>query len=193
MIQLPGVVGSVHLGAREMLKDVRVLGVDPSTVRTGWGLVGPDGYLSSGTIPAGDGKAFSQLDAMERCVVIANELGALLGDLVEDGLVPSFIYVERSIVPNNRRTALLLAHLGGSIAQEIASRGMWRVNLVAPSEWRKLLGLKPGKTYALEWTRRWLVERGLPFMDMGEDELEAIAIAEAGRREVFRGANPDLR
>jgi crossover junction endodeoxyribonuclease RuvC len=83
-----------------------VLGVDPGSHRTGWGLVTRDGtalrHLASGTITAGDG------DLATRLCRIAEAL-----DTVFEEHQPGAVAVETVFHAKNAQSALLLGHARG--------------------------------------------------------------------------------
>ncbi|MEE8410796.1 MAG: crossover junction endodeoxyribonuclease RuvC [Myxococcota bacterium] len=89
-----------------MTDAARVLGVDPGSHRTGWGLVQRDGsrltYLASGTITAG------REEMAMRLVFIAESL-----ERVIDQHRPHALAIETVFHAKNARSALLLGHARG--------------------------------------------------------------------------------
>ncbi|MEK7512606.1 MAG: crossover junction endodeoxyribonuclease RuvC [Patescibacteria group bacterium] len=103
-----------------------LLGVDPGSVRVGYGAIAAQGslliHLESGLIPVpGATKA-------ERLVALEQSLGALI-----DRLHPERVGIERLFIGKNRKTANEVAHARGVIIATIARRGVPIVEL-SPSE-----------------------------------------------------------
>jgi len=92
---------------------MRVLGVDPGSHRTGWGVVSVRGsrlsHIASGTIQAGGGELASRLR------VIAEGLEAVLSDHR-----PDVVSVERIFHAKNADSALKLGHARGVVLLCIA-------------------------------------------------------------------------
>ncbi|MBI5509328.1 MAG: crossover junction endodeoxyribonuclease RuvC [Deltaproteobacteria bacterium] len=85
---------------------MKILGVDPGSHRTGWGLVLANGskltHLASGTITTGDGQLATRLKR------IADEL-----DQTFVSQAPAAVAVETIFHAKNARSALLLGHARG--------------------------------------------------------------------------------
>jgi len=96
---------------------LRVLGIDPGTVITGWGVVevrrGSMRHLASGTIRAGRGEVASRLG------FIYAELGAVL---VEH--VPDAVSLERNFLARNVQSAFRLGEARGVAMAAAAARGV---------------------------------------------------------------------
>ena len=96
----------------------RILGIDPGSHKTGWGIVEAEGtrfrYVSSGTITA------KGTSLPERLVVIGDQLDAIIERFrPEQGAIESLFHAK------NAQSALKLAHARG-----VALLSMSRVRLV---------------------------------------------------------------
>lgn len=96
---------------------MRVLGVDPGTIRCGWGVVDCDGahllHVASGVIEAGRG------DLSARLLVVYRELLAVIG---EHG--PQAFSVERNFVARNVQSAFRLGEARGVAMAAAAAAGL---------------------------------------------------------------------
>jgi hypothetical protein len=78
----------------------------------------------------------------------------------------------------------LMAHWGVVTEATFAALDVTPFSYKGAPEWRKALGLPPGKPASLEWAR----EQGFDVDTLGEDQAEGLAIAAAGMLQL---AQPD--
>jgi len=104
-------------GEEEEGTDLRVLGVDPGTIRCGWGLVECDGprlrHLDSGVIEAGRGDISARLQHV---------YGSLLS--VMTGYQPDSFSLERNFVSRNVQSAFRLGEARGVAMAAAAAAGI---------------------------------------------------------------------
>jgi crossover junction endodeoxyribonuclease RuvC len=148
---------------------VRILGIDPGSRVTGYGLVeirGADlGVLSHGRLRPGSGLAFG-----ERLAEIADAVGGLV-----DAYGPDEAAIEDLFHAVNPRSALQLAHLRGAVIAELARRGL-RLFAYAPRAVKKAV---TGSGAAGKHQVRFMVERllGVRLSGEGDDVSDALAVA----------------
>lgn len=95
---------------------LRILGLDPGSVVTGWGLI--DGSSRSPRlVEAGDLRLGSRLPFPDRLARLRDDLDRLL-----ERLAPGEVAVEASFQGVNARSSILLAHARGVILAGVASR-----------------------------------------------------------------------
>jgi len=96
---------------------LRVLGVDPGTIRCGWGVVDCDGprltHMASGVIEAGRG------DIATRLVIVHRELLAVVASQA-----PSALSLERNFLARNVQSAFRLGEARGVAMAAAASAGL---------------------------------------------------------------------
>lgn len=159
----------------------RVMGIDASLKSTGVGSFDERGVLVGAWRVRPERGTES---VHERACSIAWQIGDLMATTR-----PGFVYIEAPFIGvGGKKTALTLGVLQGAIssAVHIASARKITVNPLTSSEWRKLIGCKNTKPAALAHIQWLLRDRGIPFADYCEDEIEAVGIAEAGRLELAR-------
>jgi crossover junction endodeoxyribonuclease RuvC len=98
-------------------RSVRILGVDPGTVRTGWGVIDCEGtrlrYVESGVITAGRGELAPRLAAVY----------AGLSDVIVR-LAPQILSLERNFLATNVQSAFRLGEARGVAMAAAAARGL---------------------------------------------------------------------
>jgi Holliday junction resolvasome RuvABC endonuclease subunit len=164
---------------------VKVLGLDPGTLVAGWALVQDDGaLLGSGTVKA----RFPRAATPERILDIAAQVEAVVR-----AHRPHWIYLEAPVVHRSGRSTVAGGQISGALLVACVAGGGPLPSLVESAEWRREVGVpKPGrrlgkgelKPFVLKHLHGLLSQRGIPFADYSDDQVEAYGIAEAGRREV---------
>ena len=149
----------------------RVLGIDPGSQRTGWGIVETSGtrctYVASGVI---DLRKVDGLAA--RLGVLAGEVSALL-----DKFKPDAAAIESVFHGKNAKSALVLGQARGAVLSVLGQASLQCIEL-APSE-IKLSVAGHGKADKVQIAQ--MVERLLLIEVKGSnDESDALAIAIAG-------------
>jgi len=152
---------------------VTILGVDPSSRSTGWGVwkatAGGFGRLvDSGVIAVGLD------DHLARAYVTA----CRLEDIIEKYLIDT-CYIEDTWVGTNRQTALMLTRTQGVIVGRVyGACASAPPRLVSPAKWRSTLGFaaRSGKDSKVEALAYWSGRI------TNADEAEGACIAVAGGR-----------
>ena len=147
---------------------MRILGIDPGSRFTGWGLVeqarNKPTYLASGTIRL---KADAPL--AERLVALARELEALL-----IAHAPDTCAVEQIFAARNVRSALVLGHARGVILQIVSSRGIPVLEYTPTQVKQAVTGAgRADKTQVQKMVSLLLSRRE----SLQEDEADALAVA----------------
>lgn len=146
---------------------VRVLGVDPGSHKTGWGVVAGAGsrfsYVASGTVVAGKGSL------TERLCSIANELEAVIAKHA-----PSSLSIETIFHAKNSQSALRLGHARG-VALLCAGRAGLAVHEYTAGQIKQA---STGRGRAEKEQVQQMVRMILGLGDsMGLDESDALAAA----------------
>ncbi len=112
--------------ATPVTRRARVLGLDPGSLVTGYGVIDLDGssaaYVASGSLRTGGGAMTSRL------TTIFEGLGRLLQDYQ-----PDEVAIERVFMKSNPDSALKLGHARGAALCAVATRGI-EVHEYAPRE-----------------------------------------------------------
>jgi crossover junction endodeoxyribonuclease RuvC len=152
-----------------------VLGVDPGTVKLGWGLIrvtaATQHHVSSGVL-----RPSAKLSRPERLGVILKELRALL-----EAHRPDAVAVETAFVRRDARAALAIGEARGVAVALAAAQGVAVLEL-SPSAIKRAVvgGGRATKAQVQEMVRVQLaIERAL-----AEDEADALAAALTGAREL---------
>ena len=166
---------------------MRVLGIDPGLVRTGWAVVEPDGR---GVTVRGHGviTPATSAELPVRLAEGARELRAVL-HAYEPGLVA---LEEIFTAPRHPRSALLMAHMRGALCLVLAEAGVPIVPLTATTVKQRLTS---GGHASKEQVQR-MVLRLTGFEPTGRmklDETDAMALALAGLHTHVRGALSEAR
>lgn len=163
-----------------MSKSSRIIGIDPGSHATGWGVVEVQPTvrrIASGVIRPGKGR---ELPA--RLLTIHETLAALITEHE-----PGVMAVEDLFNAKNPRSSLILGHARGAIIVAGARAGL-EVHEYAPAEIKKAL---TGNGQAGKEQVRFMVMRLLGLKDEpGLDESDALAVALAHQgRGRFAAAN----
>jgi len=159
---------------------VKVLGVDPGLVRTGWAAVeSKDGdyrLLATGLIAP---PAVSDLS--QRLAEGFVEFSAVLGEVEPDAVVMEDIFS----APQHPRAALLMAHMRGVLCLAAGQRGL-RVDPMTATTVKQRV---TGNGHASKVQVREMVFRLCGIRDgaMRADVTDAIALAVAGLNQLERG------
>jgi crossover junction endodeoxyribonuclease RuvC len=97
---------------------VRVLGLDPGSRRTGFGVVDGEGNRYH-ALKSGHVSASAKLDLAHRLHAIIEKVGAIL-----DELSPDAVAVEEAFYHESVRSTLVLGHVRGALLVAAVSRGI---------------------------------------------------------------------
>jgi crossover junction endodeoxyribonuclease RuvC len=97
---------------------MRVLGLDPGSRRTGWGVVEKSGNRFH-CVEHGCVTPSARLDLPKRLHAIASEAGAVM-----DRLAPEVVVVEEAFYHESVRSTLVLGHVRGALIVAAVSRGL---------------------------------------------------------------------
>lgn len=155
--------------AAEAAAPSRVLGIDPGTRVTGWGIVEPYGprarLIASGVIRAGTSKV-----ALEtRLAKVAEGLSAAIAEHA-----PTAVAVEDLFHHKNARSALVLGHARG-VALLVAAQASLAVHPYAPALVKRTVAGKGSATKG-QVAKLVSVILGLQAA-VPEDETDALAVA----------------
>lgn len=148
---------------------MRILGIDPGSRRTGYGLIEVGSqrslYLTSGCIRLPEAKPLA-----ERLVLLGDSLQELLQELNPDCGV-----VEEVFFAKNARSALVLGHVRGVVLLELG-RQQVRLHEYAPRQVKQsLVGTGSAQKEQIQHMVRMLLN--LHARSLQEDEADALAIA----------------
>jgi len=158
---------------------MRVLGIDPGTVKIGYGLVRADGnrYTAEafGTIRIGSKLSFS-----DKLLQINNEIAVIAAELAPDAAA-----VEETYVTQNAKTTLRLGHARGVILVALAKEKL-PIGEYAP---RSIKQAVSGRGNATKDQVKWMVARilGIDADSLEEDASDALAVSLC---HIFRNQNP---
>jgi crossover junction endodeoxyribonuclease RuvC len=163
---------------------MRVLGIDPGLVRTGWAVVEP---ASRGVTVLGHGVIAPPTadDLPARLAEGARQLRAVL-----DKQQPQLVALEDVFTaPRHPRSALLMAHMRGVICLVLAEAGIPILPLTATTVKQRLTG---GGHASKEQVQRMVLRlTGLsPNGQLRLDETDALALALAGLHQTTRPRVP---
>jgi crossover junction endodeoxyribonuclease RuvC len=147
---------------------MRILGIDPGSRRTGWGLVSHAGnrseYLDSGALKLGD-----EAPLAERLLRLSREMEGLLAKYR-----PDHCAVERIFTGKNARSALVLGHARGVILCAMAREGV-ALHEYTPTEIKHAI---VGRGRATKSQIQLMVNALLKHNGaLQEDEADALAVA----------------
>ncbi len=166
---------------------MRILGIDPGLVRTGWGLVEPAG--GRGRVQA-YGLVVPAVDAElpTRLADGARQLRAVLAEHHPDLVVLEEIFT----TPKHPRSALLMAHMRGVICLVVEEAGVPLLPLTATTVKQRLTG--SGHASKEQIQRMVLSLTGLETGEvLRSDVTDALALALAGLHQVLQqAAHPAL-
>jgi crossover junction endodeoxyribonuclease RuvC len=146
-----------------------VLGIDPGTATTGYGLIETDGQEMRFR-EAGVFRSSSSLPLPSRIRTLCAQLDTLL-----DGCQPAGVAMEGIFHGRNVRSALTMAHVRGAFLLSLVRRGL-EVSEYTPAEVKKAL---TGHGVAAKEQVREMVRRllGLEEMSVSLDASDALALA----------------
>lgn len=147
---------------------MKVLGVDPGTIRAGWGIVDARtaklGFVGAGTIHAPEKKPLE-----ERLVIVFDALNEVL-----EAHQPDVLAIEEVYVGKHANAALALGHARGVILLAAVKRGLPVFHYAAPVVKRALVGKGAAdKSQVARIVGAMLGLREIP----GEDATDALALA----------------
>lgn len=147
---------------------MRILGIDPGSRFTGWGLLahdlGSSQYVASGTLRLGEGT-----DLSERLIRLAEGLNAIIAEHKPEACAIESIFTAR-----NARSALVLGHARGVILLTAAQHGL-PIQEYAPTEVKQaVVGVGRATKDQVNQMVGMLLNRRVPYQ---EDEADALAVA----------------
>jgi crossover junction endodeoxyribonuclease RuvC len=151
---------------------MRILGIDPGSRFTGWGLLQREGtrttYLRSGTLRL---ESAGPLPA--RLLRLSEGIEALLGELRPDACALESIFTAK-----NARTALVLGHARGVIVCAVARRGIGLHEYTAGQVKQAVVGGgRAPKEQVGRMVALLLGRHGADAAPFQEDEADALAVA----------------
>lgn len=156
-----------------MSVDLRVLGLDPGSVHTGWGVVD---FAGAGLKAVAWGRISPRRGPLgERLVVIAREIDALLA-----GHRPELVALERVFHGKNTRSLIVLAEARGAILAAVAQRGI-PIAEVTPAMVKSVV-TGDGRADKQRVERMIRLQLGLGAAPLAVDASDALAVAIAGRQ-----------
>jgi crossover junction endodeoxyribonuclease RuvC len=159
---------------------VKVLGVDPGLVRTGWAAAesGDGGYRLLGT---GLIAPRAEAELAERLNEGFARFSAVLTEIAPDAMVLEDVFS----APRHPRAALLMAHMRGVLCLAAALRGLRVQPMTATTVKQRVTGNgHASKTQVREMVFRLC---GIPDRPVRADVTDAIALAVAGLNHFERG------
>ena len=145
-----------------------ILGIDPGSRMTGWGLVDHSNsrstYLASGTIRLGSGAPLPQ-----RLVKLTESLEELL-----ERYNPGDCAIEQIFTAKNARSALVLGHARGVILCAVARKGVNLQEYSATQVKQAVVGQGRAEKSQMQLMVGALLGRKEPLQ---EDEADALAVA----------------
>jgi crossover junction endodeoxyribonuclease RuvC len=148
---------------------VRIFGIDPGSVRTGYGCVETDGravrLVACGAITAGTGDGFPQ-----RLARIHRQLSALL-----EGCHPDYVAVESVFHASNVHSALKLGHARGVALLAAVDAGCPVVEYSPAEIKRAVVGYGRAEKHQVQYMIRILL--GLAESPSPHDAADALAVA----------------
>lgn len=149
-------------------KEIRVLGVDPGSLKCGFGVIDSKGfninYVTSGFI---DLRSYKNLGTR------LNQLSICLDEIIKD-TKPEFLSLEKIFVANNVKTAMNLGYARG-IALALAGKYSLELNEFSATRIKKLI---TGKGAATKDQVNFSVKNILKINDvLQEDAADALASA----------------
>jgi crossover junction endodeoxyribonuclease RuvC len=146
-----------------------VLGIDPGTAITGWGIVEQDGdslaLVDYGTVTTAQGAPLT-----ERLQVIYRELSQILSTHR-----PDVVAVEKLFFSKNVRTALVVGHARGVVLLAIADAGL-PLHEYTPLEVKQSVS-GYGRASKEQVQKLVQILLGLDFIPEPDDAADAIAVA----------------
>lgn len=153
---------------------MRVLGLDPGSVHTGWGVVD---FAGSRSVARGWGRISPGAEAPlgERLRRIAEEVTRLIGEFA-----PQLVALERVFHGKNSRSLIVLAEARGAILAAIATSGT-PIAEVAPAMVKSVV-TGDGRADKQRISQMVRLQLGLASAPLPVDASDALAVAIAGRQ-----------
>ncbi len=149
-----------------------ILGIDPGSVRVGYGLIARNKnsfvYHTSGLLPIPDGEQGAQLFTLERS----------LEKVIDAGPHPDVAVVEKLFFTKNKKTAIRVAQARGVIIKTLAAHGI-PIEELSPSS-IKLAVTGSGTADKKAVAKMVALTLGIDVHKRIDDETDALAIAIAG-------------
>lgn len=165
-----------------MIAALRVLGIDPGSVFTGWGVVE---FTGSSLRACGWGRVSPPRAPLgERLVFIAQAVGELIGEHR-----PELVALERVFHGKNARSLIVLAEARGAILAAIAQGGI-PIAEVTPAMVKSVV-TGDGRADKQRVERMIRLQLGLGSALLTPDASDALAVAIAGRQISFSTPSPE--
>jgi len=163
---------------------VRVLGLDPGSRHTGWGLIESHGSTVRG-LEWGRISPAGTLDLADRLLQVASAVEALVA-----AHRPDVAAVERVFHGVNSRSLIVLAEARGALLAALARSGLGYVEVSASQVKSSVAG--SGRADKGQVARMVALQLGVATTDLPADTTDALAIAIAGaqlagRSDALRG------
>jgi crossover junction endodeoxyribonuclease RuvC len=156
-----------------MTRELRVLGLDPGSAHTGWGLVE---FAGSSLRARGWGRVSPPRAALgERLAFIVDAVQRIIGEQR-----PDLVALERVFHGKNARSLIVLAEARGAILAAVARSGI-RIAEVTPAMVKNVV-TGDGRADKRRVERMIRLQLGLGTAALPVDASDALAIAIAGRQ-----------
>lgn len=162
---------------------MKVLAMDQATRCSGYSYFEDGKYIASGVVDLSK----SKLDTYERSFEMAKELWAVIKKYR-----PEFLVIEDVQNQSNTNTVIILSRLQGMLIGYAEAHGV-KVNILSPSQWRKILGFTQGPKVK----RAELKQQSIDYVkehygiNVSEDEMEAVAINAAAHK-IYNFSDADI-
>ena len=162
---------------------MKVLAMDQATRCSGYSYFEDGEYIASGVVDLSK----SKLDTYERSFEMAKELWAVIKKYR-----PEFLIIEDVQNQSNTNTVIILSRLQGMLIGYAEAHGV-KVNILLPSQWRKILGFTQGPKVK----RAELKQQSIDYVkehygiNVSEDEMEAVAINAAAHK-IYNFSDVDI-
>ena len=153
---------------------MRIISFDQASITAGWSLFDENGYIDSGIITKNKNIPIDQ-----RVPQMAEAICLKIKESKAD-----VVCIEGIQTQSNQRTVIDLARLQGGIMMYCAIKHI-PIHILAPSEWRKILGYRQGPKVPREELKGQsanYVKEHLGFDDFSEDRNEACCIGLAANK-----------
>lgn len=153
---------------------MRIISFDQASINAGWSLFDENGYIDSGLITKNKNIPIDQ-----RVPQMAEAICLKIKESKAD-----IVCIEGIQTQSNQRTVIDLARLQGGIMMYCEIKHL-PIHILAPSEWRKVLGYRQGPRVAREELKQQsanYVKEHLGFDTFSEDRNEAVCIGLAANK-----------
>ena len=153
---------------------MRIISFDQASITAGWSLFDENGYIDSGLITKNKNIPIDQ-----RVPQMAEAICLKIKESKAD-----VVCIEGIQTQSNQRTVIDLARLQGGIMMYCEIKHL-PIHILAPSEWRKVLGYRQGPKVPREELKKQsanYVKEHLGFDDFSEDRNEACCIGLAANK-----------